>query len=150
MFSKGGFTLAVLHVGAPACGMNAAVRSFVRNVLFRGDSVVCVHDGIEGLVKGLINPLTWSDVAGWVSQGGANLGTNRTLPSAETIPLIDLQLKKFGINGLLIVGGFEAYHSILIMTDSRDKFSGFRIPMMCIPATISKLMNSKKENLRII
>lgn len=33
------YTLAVMHVGAPSCGMNAAVRSFVRNCIYRGDKV---------------------------------------------------------------------------------------------------------------
>lgn len=40
-----------MHVGAPCCGMNAAVRSFVRNCLFRGDTVLAIHDGVEGLVE---------------------------------------------------------------------------------------------------
>lgn len=50
----GGFTLAVMHVGAPACGMNAAVRSFVRNCLFRGDTVYAIHDGVEGFITGQV------------------------------------------------------------------------------------------------
>lgn len=41
-----------MHVGAPACGMNAAVRSFVRNCIYRGDTVYGIHDGIEGLIAG--------------------------------------------------------------------------------------------------
>ena len=32
--------------------MNAAVRSFVRNCIFRGDNVYGVHDGFQGLVEG--------------------------------------------------------------------------------------------------
>lgn len=43
-----GFTFAIMHIGAPACGMNAAVRSFVRNAIYRGDTVYGIHDGIEG------------------------------------------------------------------------------------------------------
>jgi 6-phosphofructokinase 1 len=50
-----GFTLAVMHVGAPACGMNAAVRSFVRNCIYRGDTVYGIHDGVEGLVAGNVS-----------------------------------------------------------------------------------------------
>lgn len=46
--------MAVMHIGAPACGMNAAVRSFVRNSIYRGDTVLGVHDGIEGLIAGNI------------------------------------------------------------------------------------------------
>lgn len=48
-----------MHVGAPACGMNAAVRSFVRNCIYRGDTVLGVHDGIEGLISGNIVKMDW-------------------------------------------------------------------------------------------
>lgn len=48
-----------MHIGAPACGMNAAVRSFVRNCIYRGDTVFGVHDGIEGLIAGNIKEMGW-------------------------------------------------------------------------------------------
>nr|CAG4644822.1 EOG090X06XN [Leptodora kindtii] len=104
--SSGGFTLAVMHIGAPACGMNAAARSFVRNCIYRGDAVYGIHDGIEGLVAGEIKPLGWSDVTGWVGQGGANLGIKRTLPEGK-FEEIASRLKQFGIQALLVIGGFE-------------------------------------------
>ena len=43
-----------MHVGAPACGMNAAVRSFIRNSISRGDKVLGIHDGMDGLAKGKV------------------------------------------------------------------------------------------------
>lgn len=54
-----GLTLAVMHVGAPACGMNAAVRSFVRNCIYRGDTVLGIHDGMEGFIGGNIVKMEW-------------------------------------------------------------------------------------------
>lgn len=56
--SQEGYTLAVMHIGAPACGMNAAVRSFVRNSIYRGDTVLGIHDGIEGLIAGNIKNMS--------------------------------------------------------------------------------------------
>lgn len=47
-----------MHIGAPACGMNAAVRSFVRNCIYRGDTVLGIHDGIEGLIAGNIKTMS--------------------------------------------------------------------------------------------
>lgn len=44
-----------MHIGAPACGMNSAVRSFVRNCIYRGDTVYGIHDGVEGFVAGNVN-----------------------------------------------------------------------------------------------
>jgi 6-phosphofructokinase 1 len=50
--------MANFDTGAPACGMNAAVRSFVRNSIYRGDTVYGIHDGIEGLIEGNVSCLT--------------------------------------------------------------------------------------------
>nr|CAD7457580.1 unnamed protein product [Timema tahoe] len=101
-----GYTLGVMHVGAPACGMNAAVRSFVRNCIYRGDTVYGIHDGVEGLIAGNVQNMNWSDVTGWVGQGGAMLGTKRTLPG-QRINQVAARLKEFKIQALLIIGGFE-------------------------------------------
>merc|ERR1719259_1290741 len=133
---RGGYNLAVLHVGAPACGMNAAVRSFVRNCIFRGDNVYGVHDGFQGLVEGNIRQMTWSEVSGWVGQGGAFLGTKRTLPEKH-LAQVAARFKEYRLHSLLIVGGFEAYHSLLQLHEARDKYPEFCIPMVVIPATIS-------------
>ncbi|XP_022244238.1 ATP-dependent 6-phosphofructokinase-like isoform X2 [Limulus polyphemus] len=133
---KEGYILGVIHIGAPCCGMNAAVRSFVRNCLFRGDKVFGIHDGIEGLVEGNIKPLGWSEVNGWVGQGGAFLGTKRTLPDKYMEKCV-ARLKEFRIQALLVIGGFEAYNSVLQFAESREKYPELRIPMCVIPATIS-------------
>lgn len=81
--------------------------------------------------------MTWAGVTGWVAQGGAFNGTKRTIPTSDTLPLIAEQLKKFGIQGLLVIGGFEAFQTILMLAENRNKFPPFCIPMVVIPATIS-------------
>ncbi|XP_059484289.1 ATP-dependent 6-phosphofructokinase isoform X2 [Neocloeon triangulifer] len=134
--SKEGFTLAVMHVGAPSCGMNAAVRSFVRNCIYRGDTVYGVHDGMEGLASGNIKSMDWSDVTGWVAQGGAFLGTKRTLPGNK-VGAIAEQLAKFKIQALLIIGGFESYQAASQLVENRQTYKEFCIPIAVIPATIS-------------
>lgn len=48
------FSLAILNVGAPAAGMNAAVRSAVRIGICQGHRVYVVNDGFEGLAKGQV------------------------------------------------------------------------------------------------
>ncbi|KAM7344350.1 ATP-dependent 6-phosphofructokinase isoform 2-T2 [Cochliomyia hominivorax] len=131
-----GYRLAVMHIGAPACGMNAAVRSFVRNCIYRGDVVYGIHDGIEGLIAGNIKEMGWSDVTGWVGQGGAFLGTKRTLPECKFNEIAG-RLREFKIQGLLIIGGFEAYHACGQIADQRSNYPEFCIPMAVIPSTIS-------------
>lgn len=48
----------------------------------------------------------WSDVTGWVGHGGAYLGTKRTLPG-HRMGLVASRMEEFGIQALLIIGGFE-------------------------------------------
>nr|XP_033331501.1 ATP-dependent 6-phosphofructokinase isoform X2 [Megalopta genalis] len=131
------YTLAVMHIGSPSCGMNAAVRSFVRNCIYRGDKVYGICDGILGLMAGKFKPMNWPSVTGWVAQGGAYLGTKRAPPKDEQLPQIAQKLKEFGIQALLIIGGFEGYQTGLTFYKARDKYEEFRIPIAMIPATIS-------------
>ncbi|XP_043284111.1 ATP-dependent 6-phosphofructokinase isoform X1 [Venturia canescens] len=131
------YTLAVIHVGAPSCGMNAAVRSFVRNCIYRGDKVYGICDGIPGLIAGKFKLMDWPSVTGWVAQGGAYLGTKRSPPKEDQFPQIAARLKEFGIQALLIIGGFEGYQTGLTFCSARDKHEEFRIPIAMIPATIS-------------
>ncbi|XP_069193794.1 ATP-dependent 6-phosphofructokinase isoform X3 [Procambarus clarkii] len=133
---EGGFNLGVMHIGAPACGMNAAVRSFVRNCIYRGDTVYGIHDGIDGLVEGNIQEMTWAEVTGWVGQGGAFLGTKRTLPE-KYFDQVAARLREYKLHSLLVVGGFEAYHALLQLYEARGKYPEFCIPMVVIPSTIS-------------
>lgn len=48
------FNVAVLNVGAPAAGMNAAVRSAVRVGITEGHKMFAVSDGFEGFYKGQV------------------------------------------------------------------------------------------------
>ncbi|KAF6213437.1 hypothetical protein GE061_011156 [Apolygus lucorum] len=129
-------TLGVMHIGAPACGMNACVRSFVRLCLHKGSTVLGIHDGIDGLVAGQFQEMTWADVSGWVSEGGALLGTKRTLPT-DKIPKIAERLKQFKVNGLLIIGGFEAFMACMILAKAKNDHPELNIPMLVVPSTIS-------------
>ncbi|XP_036934900.1 ATP-dependent 6-phosphofructokinase, platelet type isoform X2 [Acanthopagrus latus] len=130
------FNVAVLNVGAPAAGMNAAVRSAVRVGISEGHKMFAVSDGFEGFSKGQIKEIKWADVGGWTGQGGSLLGTKRTLP-AKHVEKIAEQMRKNNINALLIVGGFEAFESLLQLYEARATYEEFCIPMCMLPATIS-------------
>ncbi|XP_026135922.1 ATP-dependent 6-phosphofructokinase, platelet type-like isoform X6 [Carassius auratus] len=130
------FNVAVLNVGAPAAGMNAAVRSAVRVGITEGHTMFAVSDGFEGFVKGQIKEIKWGDVGGWTGQGGSLLGTKRTLP-AKHIDKIAEQMSIHNINALLVIGGFEAFESLLQLVDARSRYEEFCVPMCMLPATIS-------------
>uniref|UniRef100_A0A4W5MFQ9 ATP-dependent 6-phosphofructokinase n=1 Tax=Hucho hucho TaxID=62062 RepID=A0A4W5MFQ9_9TELE len=130
------FNIAVLNVGAPAAGMNAAVRSAVRVGISEGHKMFAVNDGFEGFYKGQIKEIKWADVGGWTGQGGSLLGTKRTLP-AKHVEKIAEQMRAHNINALLVIGGFEAYLGLMELLEARGKYDEFCVPMVMVPATVS-------------
>ncbi|VIO87926.1 Uncharacterized protein BM_BM8557 [Brugia malayi] len=130
------YNVAVINVGAPAGGMNAVVRSFVRMGIYRRCKVYGVKNSFEGLANGDLKEMSWKDVNGWVMYGGSFLGTQKQLPD-KNMDQVAATLEKFKIHGLLIVGGFEAYHSCLMLSHARSQYSSLRIPLCVIPCTIS-------------
>uniref|UniRef100_A0A8D3DFB2 ATP-dependent 6-phosphofructokinase n=1 Tax=Scophthalmus maximus TaxID=52904 RepID=A0A8D3DFB2_SCOMX len=130
------FNVAVLNVGAPAAGMNAAVRAAVRVGITEGHKMFAVSDGFEGFYKGQIKEIKWGDVGGWTGQGGSLLGTKRTLPGKHLDKIAE-QMRIHNINALLVIGGFEAYVGLLELSSARDRHSELCVPMVMVPATVS-------------
>ncbi|KAI9352043.1 phosphofructokinase-domain-containing protein [Obelidium mucronatum] len=146
----------IIHTGAPAGGMNTATRIAARLCLNRGHTPLAIKNGFSGLCRGEITPMTWQQVIGWQSLGGSELGTNRDHPlpvpgtfaanlditDAYATSFIDCGriayfLQKFNIQALIIMGGFEAYTSLLTLDAARGIFPAFCIPMINLPATVS-------------
>uniref|UniRef100_A0A452G0Z5 6-phosphofructokinase n=1 Tax=Capra hircus TaxID=9925 RepID=A0A452G0Z5_CAPHI len=133
---KSNCNVGVVNVGAPAAGMNAAVRAAVRVGISEGHKMFAVYDGFEGFAKGQIKEIGWGDVGGWTGQGGSILGTKRILPG-KYLEDIAAQMRTHGISALLIIGGFEAFQSLLELSKNRDSHPEFCIPICMVPATIS-------------
>ncbi|CAF2086395.1 unnamed protein product [Rotaria magnacalcarata] len=131
------FNLAVLNVGAPACGVNAIVRSIVRYGLCEGHNMFAIFDGFEGLINNQIKSLHWMAVNGWSSVGSSLLGCQKTSASKVGLELIAEKIREHNFHALLIIGGYEAYLSVLEMYEAREQYLQFQIPLICIPATIS-------------
>ncbi|KAG9288210.1 hypothetical protein G9A89_020516 [Geosiphon pyriformis] len=128
--------IGIIHIGAPAGGMNPATRAAVRFALNRGHAPIAIHNGFSGLLQDNVYDLTWIGVDGWTAKGGSELGTNRIQPDID-LGMVAYQFQKHNINALLLIGGFEAYTSLLILNAAREKYPAFCIPMVCLPATIS-------------
>ncbi|MBN1659690.1 MAG: 6-phosphofructokinase [Anaerolineae bacterium] len=129
--------IAVMHSGGPAPGMNTAVRAAVRLGLDKGHTLLAVRNGFEGLIEGDIHEMNWMSVSGWVSKGGAELGTNRRLPDGADYYLIARQIEQERIDALLIIGGWTAYQGAYRLLQNRDSFPAFNIPIVCLPASIN-------------
>lgn len=75
LVSQSNCTVAIINVGAPAAGMNAAVRSAVRVGIADGHKMLAIYDGFEGFAKGQVSP--------W----GASWGTEDCPSSAANLRL---------------------------------------------------------------
>ncbi|KAG8626261.1 hypothetical protein KVT40_005206 [Elsinoe batatas] len=135
--------IGIIHVGAPAGGMNAATRAVVAYCLVRGHTPVALHNGFPGLCRhhddspiGSVREVTWLDAESWASKGGSEIGTNRGLPS-EDLPTTAFCFEKYALDALFVVGGFEAFTAVSELRKARTTYPAFRIPMVVLPATVS-------------
>jgi 6-phosphofructokinase 1 len=128
--------LAVMHSGAPAPGMNTAVRAAVRLGVDQGHIMFGIRNGFQGLIAGDISEMNWVSVNGWAPLGGAELGTNRKVPSGKDFYAIARMLEEYKIQGLLMIGGWSGYAAMHQLHSARDNFPAFNIPLVCLPATI--------------
>ena len=133
----------IIHVGAPAGGMNAATRAAVAYCLTKGHTPVALHNGFPGLCRhhddvpiGSVRDITWLDAEQWASRGGSEIGTNRGLPS-EDIKTTAFCFEKYKLDALFVVGGFEAFTAVSELRKAREQFDTFKIPMVVLPATVS-------------
>lgn len=128
--------MAILTSGAPAPGMNTAVRAAVRLAIDQGHSVLAVRNGFEGLIKGEVEEFNWMSVHGWGAMGGSQLGVSRKVPGGHDLYAIARTLESNRIDGLLVIGGWSAYEAAHKLYSERGTFPAFNIPMICLPASI--------------
>ncbi len=130
------YRFAVLNAGGPAPGMNQAVRAAVRLGIDKGHILLGVYNGFQGLIDGDIHEFNWMTVNGWMNTGGAELGTNRRIPTGSDFYQIARHFEEQAINGLLIIGGWSGYEAALAIYHQRHNFPAFNIPIVCLPASI--------------
>ena len=78
----------------------------------------------------------WLDVEGWISKGGSEIGTNRGLPSEDMKKTAEC-FELYKLDGLFVIGGFEAFTAVSELRKARKDYPAFKIPIALLPATIS-------------
>jgi 6-phosphofructokinase 1 len=128
--------IGVLTSGGDSPGMNAAVRAVVRTGLYNGLEVFGIYRGYSGMVEDDIQPLTSRSVANIIQRGGTVLKTARSkeFMTPEGRKIAFENLKKRGINGLVIIGGDGSFRGAQVFSNEFD------IPCIGIPGTIDKDM----------
>ena len=129
--------IGVLTSGGDAPGMNAAIRSVVRSALSKGLEVVGVQRGYAGLINGEIHEMNVRDVSNILQAGGTHLLSARSKEfcTEEGMQKAIANCKKFGIEGLVVIGGDGSYRGAADL-------SARGIPCIGIPATIDNDISS--------
>lgn len=129
--------IAVMTSGGDAPGMNAAVRAVVRTGLHYGMEVYGIFNGYEGLCKDNINILERDDVGGIINRGGTMLGSARFPEFAERSVREEgiKVLQKYGIEGIVVIGGDGTYRGAQALTEMGIKCIG-------LPGTIDNDISS--------
>ncbi|CAJ1174914.1 6-phosphofructokinase [Companilactobacillus nantensis] len=111
--------IGILTSGGDAPGMNAAIRAVTRRAIDNGLEVFGINYGYAGLVAGDIFPLTSDDVSDRIQRGGTFLYSARYPEFANVEGQLKgiEQLKKFGIDALVVIGGDGSYHGALRLTE---------------------------------
>jgi 6-phosphofructokinase 1 len=136
--------IGIIHVGAPAGGMNSATRAAVAYCQTRGHTPLGIYNGFAGFTRhhgdeplGAVRDFDWLEVDNWASRGGSEIGTNRELPSDSGMGIVAELIAKYKIDAIFMVGGFEAFHAMSQLRQARKEFPQLAIPMTLLPATIS-------------
>lgn len=123
--------IGILTSGGDAPGMNAAVRAVVRKAIYHNMEVYGIYGGYSGLINGDIKKLELGSVGDIIHRGGTILYSARCLEfkTKEGQQRGIEQLKKHGIEGLVVIGGDGSYRGAKALTDL-----GF--PCIGVPGTI--------------
>jgi len=103
--------IGVLTSGGDSPGMNAAIRAIVRAGLKAGKEMYVIYDGYKGLVEGSIEKVDRTFVANIIAWGGTVIRSAR-LPEFADVEVRKKgveQLKKHGIDALVVIGGDGTY-----------------------------------------
>ena len=124
-------TIGVLTSGGDAPGMNAAVRAVVRTALAKGLNVRGIRRGYHGLLREEIIDMTRRDVSDIIQRGGTILQTARSkqMRTEEGQQKAAAILKKYGIQGLVVIGGDGSFAGA-------QKLSNYGINVIGVPGTI--------------
>jgi len=125
-------TIGVFTSGGDSSGMNAAIRAVVRTAIFQNLEVYGIYRGYEGMIDGQFEQLYSHSVSNIIQRGGTILKTARCQAffTKEGRAAAYENLRKFGIDGLVAIGGNGTFTG----ADVFDK--EFDFPIVGLPGTI--------------
>jgi len=126
--------IGVMTSGGDSPGMNACIRAVVRTGIYHKLEVFGITRGYSGLIDNDIHKMESRSVANIIQRGGTILKTARCKEflTPEGRKKAYNNLKKLGINGLVVIGGDGSFKGAQVFSNEFD------IPCIGIPGTIDK------------
>jgi 6-phosphofructokinase 1 len=126
--------IGVMTSGGDSPGMNAAIRAVVRTGLYYGLEVYGIMRGYQGMIDDDIMQMESKSVANIIQRGGTILKTARCKDffEYEGRKKAYENLKRRGINGLVIIGGDGSFRG------AKKFHEEFDIPSVGLPGTIDR------------
>jgi len=123
---------AIMCSGGDAAGMNPAIKKFVDYTHKLDIDAYLIYDGLEGLIDNNIQKASHKDLAGIVHIGGTVIRSSRSKRffEKEYREQAFHNLKKHGIDGIVVLGGDGSFRAMDIFS------SEFDINFVGIPSTI--------------
>ena len=124
--------IGVLTSGGDSPGMNAAIRAVTRTALYNKIEVVAINHGYEGIIQGYFTQMKTHMVSDIIQRGGTILKSTRSeeFKTKEGKDKAYQNMKKEGIDGLVVIGGDGTFRGAREFTEEYD------IPVVGIPGTI--------------
>ncbi|MBI2431570.1 MAG: 6-phosphofructokinase [Candidatus Hydrogenedentes bacterium] len=124
--------IGVLTSGGDSPGMNAAIRAVVRAGAYYKVEIYGIYSGYQGLIDGEIESLNARSVSGIINRGGTILRTARCAAfyEPEGRERAAEQVRKFGIDGLVIIGGDGSYRGAQLLHEEHG------VACLGLPGTI--------------
>lgn len=126
--------IGVLCSGGDSPGMNACIRAVVRTGIYYGLDVYKIMRGYTGMIEDDIQQMESRSVANIIQRGGTILKTARSKEfyEYEGTKKAYENLKKHGIDGLVVLGGDGSFRGAQTFSNEFD------IPCIGLPGTIDK------------
>lgn len=104
--------IAILTSGGDSQGMNTAVRAVAKTAMSKGMEVFGIKRGYKGMLEDQIFQMSALDVSGIADHGGTILLSARlsSFKDPEVRAKAAENLKKRGIEGLVVIGGDGSFH----------------------------------------
>lgn len=99
--------IGILNGGGDCAGLNAVTRSVLKNAENKNYTVIGIFGGWGGLLEKRFKEITYKEFEDTIATGGTLLKTSRVNPlkKADGLETIISNIKKAGIDALIVVGG---------------------------------------------